>query len=114
MKKFLIAAAASALLFGAGSAIADTMEAIVGNTVVITHSDGTEETHKYHEDGTITVSDADGESEGSWAINDAGELCTTIHEEETCHELTDHAVGDSWEAPTGDGGTVTVTIVEGQ
>lgn len=123
----LIAALAAGL--SAGTALAGSMEARFGNTVLISGDQG-ETKLFYNEDNsfTATVSPKDGamiESKGTWRI-EGDQVCITperaflIFEagKERCVPLQGEKVGDSWQTtskgPDGQDVTATISIVAGR
>lgn len=93
----------------AGAALAnDTMDAMIGASVVYTYQDGSSVTAQFFSNGTYTTDSAGG---GSWTI-DGDELCiTTDNGDSGCTTLAPgHSVGDSWEGVDAFGNPVTITI----
>jgi len=116
MKKILsVLAAASVLTFG-GAAYADNlMDDTFGNTVTIADAEGNVlVSYFFNEDGTFSMAGADGSSvEGTWTL-DGDNMCFTAGEQESCQEIDDRAVGESWTETQEDGSSITISIVEGR
>jgi YD repeat-containing protein len=125
-----IVAAITASAALAGPAFAGSMEARIGNTVVVTAPDGSTTKLYYNADKTLTVkSEADGkvvlETKGTWR-QDGENLCVTSEAafgpfeaaKERCMPLAGDKVGDTWQAPAKDADgndiTITVAIVAGR
>ncbi len=118
MRTVLAAILATGLTMFAGAALAqDAMDVTYGNTVTVTDVEGTLlASYFFESDGTFTLTTASGDSApGTWAVNDADELCMTMGEETGCNPLDgNRAVGDSWDDTDEDGNTITVSIVAGR
>lgn len=116
MKKILgVLIAASALVFGGSAMAEELMDSTYGNTITVAAPDGTVVvSYFFNEDGTFSMSGADGtEADGTWAL-DGTNLCVVIGEQTSCSEIEDHNVGDSWDETDEEGNTMTISIVEGR
>lgn len=113
-----------------GSALAGSMDARIGNTVVATAPDGSTTKFYYNADKTFTVKSESGgktvfETKGTWR-EDGANLCVTAEAafgpfeagKERCIPLTGDKVGDTWQVPgkdaEGNDIMITVTIVAGR
>lgn len=118
MRLFIAACFATALTVFAGAALAqDAMDVTYGNTVTVSDAEGTLlASYFFESDGTFAMTTAAGDSAaGTWATNDAGELCMTMGEDTGCNPLDgNRSVGDSWEDTDADGNTLTIAIVAGR
>ncbi|HWA01796.1 MAG TPA: hypothetical protein VG841_15925 [Caulobacterales bacterium] len=93
---------------------AETMDAMFGNTVTVTHPDGAVDRYYFEPDGSFVERAANGESvSGRWTRR-AGEVCLSVAEREDCAALPDDkAAGDAWVMETG-GGSLAIAIVPGR
>lgn len=108
MKRILLSTVG--LVAFAGVALAnDTMDAMVGATVVYTYPDGTAVSAIYDANGTYNIIGAEGH--GTWTIN-GDEICIETNDGQTgCTTLEPgHGVGDSWGGIDGFGNEVTIAI----
>lgn len=107
MKRLVLALAGAMMLSGAAFAN-DTMDSMIGKSVVYTYPDGTAVTATYASDGTYTT--ASGGS-GSWTM-DGDELCITTSDGQSgCTTLAaGHSSGDSWDATDAFGNPVNIKI----
>lgn len=107
MKTFVSLVPAALLV--AGSALAnDTMDAMIGKTVVYAYDDGTVVKAKYAADGTYETDVAGG---GTWSV-DGDTLCiTTAGGESGCTALAGgHGPGDNWKGTDAFGNPVSISI----
>lgn len=107
MRRWLMSMSAVAALSGTAFAN-DTMDAMLGASVVYAYADGTVVTATYSDDGTYTTDSAGG---GTWTL-EGDELCiTTDSGAAGCTMLeAGHAVGDSWQGVDAFGNAVTISI----
>jgi hypothetical protein len=127
-KTIVVAGATTGLLIGA--ALAGSMEARFGNTVVATSTTGITTKVFYNADNTVTVSitpkeGAATETRGTWR-QDGTNICVTPEAafgpfeagKENCIPLQGDKIGDTWETKAknaqGVEQTTTVTIVAGR
>ncbi len=122
MRLILTVSAAALLISTAAFAGDDIMANTYGNTVIGKSAMGESHTH-YKADHTFdtNLSSMMGsmKANGTWAINDKGELCRTYASalppgmpNPLCIPWTAHKVGDSWQA-TFNGRTSDVSLVAG-
>ena len=117
MKRILLGLAAVALSASAALAQGDPMANMYGNTLVVVSGGGMESHTMYNADHTFAgiVPSMGYKYQGTWAIDEKGQLCRTFNppvpgrNNPDCDpaDATVRAVGDKW--PSGDGGTVTLT-----
>jgi hypothetical protein len=115
----LVFLGAAALVFAATAALGadDPMASLYGNTLVVVGSTGMESHTVYNADHTFSgiVPSMSYKYQGTWAIDDKGQLCRTFNPpvpgrtNPDCDPMdpTPRAVGDKWTAP--DGSTITLT-----
>jgi hypothetical protein len=116
MKKILgVIIAVSTLAFSGAAFAEELMDSTFGNTVTIAAADGTVVvSYHFNDDGTFAMTSADGlTTNGTWAL-DGTNLCVTVGEENSCSEIEDRNVGDSWDETDENGNTMTISIVEGR
>jgi len=125
MKHFAPAALAGLALSAfalAAPAAADTVDAMVGNTILETMADGSTTRFKAKADNTFTVEAPNGVViKGAWRRN-GDQLCMSQTDPappagapaESCIPIDDHKLGDSWTMKGGDGSDVKLSIVAGQ
>lgn len=107
MRLFVMSIAGIAALVGSAFAN-DTMDAMIGASIVYTYGDGSTVTAYYSDDGSYTTDSVGG---GSWTI-DGDELCiTTDNGDSGCTTLEPgRGAGDSWEGVDAFGNAVTISI----
>lgn len=95
----------------------DPMTVTYGNTIKVVAPDGAETSIHYNQDGTYSVTNAEGTVSGTWSVNDQKQLCSTPEGgEETCVDVDwGRSVGDTWETKDAEGNvTATISIVAGR
>jgi predicted 3-demethylubiquinone-9 3-methyltransferase (glyoxalase superfamily) len=110
-----------AILFVLCAAAANSSLAAICNTVIGKSAMGQSHTH-YKANHTFDAALSNGqgsmETDGTWGLNDKGELCRTYNTpvpgmpNPSCVTWVAHKVGDSWQI-TVDGRTSEVTLVAG-
>ncbi len=108
---------AFAAVLAAGAAFADTMQNGVGNTFVVTDSDGTVVHYHFDADGSFTASTPEGEqvAAGAYEVTDSQLCLTPAGGERGCTEYVgDKNVGDSWTQQGTDGAEIRVTLQAGR
>ncbi|MDZ4775568.1 MAG: hypothetical protein SGJ23_02155 [Alphaproteobacteria bacterium] len=116
MKKLIFGAAAAALAFIAGPALADgTTDAFAANTVVATAGDGTALKFHFNADGSYTMKAGDQAVPGRWAVENNQFCITPQGGEKSCspHAAT-RKVGDRWSVTGGDGVQYAVALIAGR
>jgi hypothetical protein len=118
---FILAASAALALSTAAIAADDIMANYYGNTVIGKSAMGQSHTHykaNHTFDAALSNDQGSMETDGTWALNDKGELCRTYNTpvpgmpNPICVAWTAHKVGDSWQI-TVNGRTSEVTLVAG-
>ena len=103
--------AAAALLASTLPAFAGAMDGVFGNTLRVTYADGSVVDHYMNEDGTFST---DTGVEGTWTLDELT-LCITVDGNTNCGPIEEgRGIGAVWEEDDGQGGTRSVTIVEGR
>ncbi len=116
MKKGLIALTTLGMMTLAGPVWADgLLDGTFGNTVTVGLADGTVlQSFYFNEDGTVSMSAADGETgEGTWTL-EGSTLCLTHSEGTSCNEIEELGVGKTMQSTNDDGTTLVITTVAGR
>ncbi len=103
---------AVALTVMSGSAFADPLSAVYGNTMRVETADGQIVNYYFNEDQTFSVEGAI-EMDGTWTL-EGSTFCTLVDGTEQCNEIEERQVGDKWEEDDNAGGTRKVSLVEGR
>ncbi len=106
MRTFLLAGVFAALSVSVAQAD-DPMATLYGNTIVVVDKSGMESHTHYNADHTFngTVPSMSYNYQGTWSIDDKGQLCRVFdppvpgRTNPDCDVLTPHAVGDTWTSP---------------
>lgn len=110
-KRFALLAAL-ALTLTSGSAFADLLTAVYGNTMRVEAADGGITNFYFNEDQTFSTEGAI-EMSGTWTL-EGSSFCTTVDGAEQCNEIEERKLGDEWEEDDNAGGTRKVSLVEGR
>jgi hypothetical protein len=119
--RFILAVSAALALSTAAIAADDIMANYYGNTVIGKSVMGQSHTHykaNHTFDAALSNDQGSMETDGTWALNDKGELCRTYNTpvpgmpNPICVAWAAHKVGDSWQI-TVNGRTSEVTLVAG-
>jgi len=97
------------------AAAAGLIDGTFGNTVTVSTADGTVlQSFFFNEDGTVSMSAADGETgEGTWTL-EGSTLCLYYPEGSNCNEIEEMGIGKTMEADDGQGHPLVITVVEGR
>jgi len=97
-------------------AFSETMDAMFGNTVTLTHPDGRVDRYYFEPDGSFLERSSDGHDYAGHWVRRAGDVCLTVpgREGEDCAAMpTDKKVGDTWSLEAG-GGSIAIAIAPGR
>jgi hypothetical protein len=109
-------AAAAVLTAAAGTAAADTIDNLFGNTLLVSYPSGNQERFYFDADGAFRmIVHDDVEISAAWT-RDGDNICITMEDlEPQCSAFpADKAPGESWEKAGENGETVRYQIVEGR
>ena len=115
MRNLAILAVLSFVLSNA-PAFAETMDAMFGNTVVVTQPNGAADRYYFEADGSFREHSHDGHDYAGHWVRRAGQVCLSLPErsQEDCADIPlDKKVGDSWLLQDA-GGNITIAIVAGR
>jgi len=119
--RFILAASATLALSTGAIAADDIMVSYYGNTVIGKSAMGQSRTHyraNHTFDAAFSNDQGSMETDGTWALNDKGEICRTYNTpvpgmpNPMCIAWAAHKVGESWQI-TVNGRTSEVTLVAG-
>ena len=104
----------AALSFGvmAGTALADPLSAVYGNTMRVQTAEGEIVNFYFNEDKSFETTGALVMS-GTWTL-EGMTFCTLVDGETNCNEIEERQIGDEWVEDDNAGGTRKVTLVEGR
>lgn len=122
MRPVILGAALMALL--ATAAAADQFDGIYGNTVHVTHADGSTATVYVNQDKTWEQRTPDGKTmRGTFEWQDATHVCFTVtdpkpekpDDAKSCDEVSgDHKAGDTWTETDPKGNKTTISVTAGR
>jgi hypothetical protein len=104
--RFILAASGALALSTAAIAADDIMANYYGNTVIGKSAMGQSHTHyraNHTFDAALSNDQGSMETDGTWALNDKGEICRTYNTpvpglpNPLCNAWAAHKVGDSWQ-----------------